>query len=181
MVLVAGELIKDKSAVSALARFSPGIQILIYPGTTGARIPRFFKGLSRNSLNQFQTFAGGELFEELLDASWVMLTSPDDLTAAEAIAKNVPLIIYHPRPQDVFPHHLEESGLALTAATPGELTGKLRSIVKNKGERERLRRTERRHAQNVNRPEITGVLLSLLEPPPLPLSSPQQPGSPRRR
>ncbi len=178
-VLLTGELANDKNAISALARFSPGIQLLVYPGTTSTRIPRFVKGLSRNSLNQFQFFTGGETMDELLDATWVLLTSPDDLMAAEAIAKSIPFIIYRPRPQDVYAHHLEETGLALTAATPGELTGKLRSILRNKSERERLRRAERYAAKNFSRPEIAGLLLSLLEPPPLPLRSPQ-PGSPRR-
>ncbi len=86
-----------KRVVLAIDRISSGIQVVVISGTN-TKLANYLKRLSRKLSKDIQVIGYTDSVDEFMEVSDIIITKPGGLTASEALAKNLPIIIINPIP-----------------------------------------------------------------------------------
>ncbi|PLT47551.1 glycosyltransferase [Paenibacillus sp. FSL W8-1187] len=103
---------------------------------------------------------------ELMAAADVMVTKPGGLTVSEALAQELPMILFKPIPgqEQENSAYLAGLGAALEASSRGELMDQLRAVLEHAALRDRLRRNASRHKPVAGASRALQAILELQDP-----------------
>ncbi|RLQ89981.1 MGDG synthase family glycosyltransferase [Falsibacillus albus] len=121
---------KDASTFQAFEQISSSIQLIIVCGRNDKLKTQLEQEL-RDSKHDVSIMGFTENIHELMAISDLMITKAGGVTTSEAIAMQLPLLIFNPLPgqEEDNANFLLESGLGLLAKTPSDLIGNIQSIL----------------------------------------------------
>ncbi|WP_445505528.1 MGDG synthase family glycosyltransferase [Niallia sp. 03091] len=121
---------KGLSTFQALESISSNLQLIIVCGRN-KKLKEQLKHELKNSKHDILLMGFSENIHELMAISDVMITKPGGVTTAEALAMELPLLIYNPLPgqEEDNASFLIQSGLALLAKTKNDLIFNIQSVV----------------------------------------------------
>lgn len=110
-------------------------------------------------------FGWSDNIPELMAASDVLVTKPGGLTASEALAAGLPMVLTHPIPGPEERHlrYLEANGVGLAAHTLNEIPELVSRLLKSERERERMIRRAHELARPDAADTVVQVARALLE------------------
>jgi processive 1,2-diacylglycerol beta-glucosyltransferase len=110
-------------------------------------------------------FGWTENVPELMAVSDLLITKPGGLTAAEALAAGLPMILTHPipGPEERHVHYLRQNGVALVAKTLDDIPRLASRLLSSPDELNELRRRAREWSRPDAAHAIAQVALALLE------------------
>lgn len=106
-----------------------------------------------------------ENVDEFMHASDVLITKPGGLTASEALAARLPLLLYKPLPgqEERNTRYLVQHGAALRAKTPRHLAGCVEALLRSSSKREKMRESMAKLAKPNAAREIADIVRSAAE------------------
>ncbi|MGP7816476.1 MGDG synthase family glycosyltransferase [Niallia sp. 01092] len=121
---------KGLSTFQALESISSNLQLIIVCGRN-KKLKEQLEHELKNSKHDILLMGFSENIHELMAISDVMITKPGGVTTAEALAMELPLLIYNPLPgqEEDNASFLIQSGLALLAKTKNDLIFNIQSVV----------------------------------------------------
>lgn len=98
--------------------------------------------------------------DELMAISDIIITKPGGVTTSEALAMELPMLLYKPLPgqEEDNANYLIDAGAAIQASTPTDLLSKLSNMLEN----EVLHARMKRNARNVQTKEAAFFALSII-------------------
>lgn len=154
-----GPLLK---VTKALDRTEMSLQLLILCGNNLHLYTQLLRW-EREARKKIRVFDFIEEVDALMDVATLLITKPGGVTTAEALAKNLPLVILDPiRGQETSnANFLIEEGLAVLARDEEEVVGLVRDLLAHPMKLEEMRRRARLHQKPESAVEIARRVLSL--------------------
>ncbi|MFJ7724791.1 glycosyltransferase [Neobacillus sp. NPDC097160] len=124
---------KGLSTFHALEEISSPIQIIIVCGRN-MKLKHQLEELLSNSKHHILLLGYSENVNELMELSDLMISKPGGVTTSEAMAMELPLMIYRPLPgqEEDNANFLVKSELAILAKNDEDLIGKIESVMKDR-------------------------------------------------
>lgn len=88
----------------------------------------------KQSKHRIHLFSYVEYVHELMAVSDIIITKPGGVTTSEALAMELPMILYHPLPgqEQENARYLTKSGAAILSENPDDLIYQISNLIKNK-------------------------------------------------
>ena len=111
------------------------------------------------------TFGWSDRIPELMAAADVLITKPGGVTASEALAAGLPMVLVHPipGPEEKHARFLEQLGVGLRAYRGAEIAGIITALLKNPGNLQKMAQRSREIARPDAAHSIAQVSRALLE------------------
>jgi len=145
--------------VRVLARFPRPLQALVVCGHDH-RMAQQVRARTAGGPHPFHAFGYVDNVEELMAVSDLLITKAGGVTVSEALAMNLPMLIYRPIPGQERGNtaYLLEHGAALAPQTPAMLHASLETLLADPARLEAMRRA----AGQLARPEATDQVIAHL-------------------
>jgi len=151
-----------KELVLALERSHLDMQLIVATGVN-KRLYKWLSRISTRSRKKIIAFSYATNIDELMQVSTVIITKPGGITTAEALAKNIPMMIIHPLPgqEAMNTKYLLDEGVAVKAESPADAFIILEELLYNK-DKLRIMREKARHLARPNSAvDISRLVLEL--------------------
>jgi len=121
-----------KEVVWLLDNTGLDLQLAVVAGTN-RRLFKWLNARKRRFKNPVRIFEYVDNIDELMDLSSIIITKPGGITTAEALAKGLPMLIFHPLPgQEVMnTRYLLKEGAAVRAENPADVVVLLKELLYN--------------------------------------------------
>jgi processive 1,2-diacylglycerol beta-glucosyltransferase len=150
-------------ALLQLEEALPGrLQLLVICGHNAAAVRRL-QGRARRSPMPMQVVGFIDTMPQAMAASDLLVGKAGGLTIAEALARGIPLVLYHviPGQERLNAEYTARHGAAIIASRPAEVAIAVRRVFEDPGRLEAMRRA----AQLLSRPNAAGDIVSkVLQP-----------------
>ncbi|MDD2654782.1 MAG: glycosyltransferase [Candidatus Omnitrophica bacterium] len=129
-----------KKIIKSFNKIKADFQIIVVTGTNN----RLFNWLSRHKPKDKKLVALGYVnnIDELMSIATLLITKPGGITSAEALSKNLPMIIMHPIPGQEANNteYLLRQGVAVKVDTLEQLDRKISELLNSKDAIQNMRR-----------------------------------------
>nr|WP_248733348.1 glycosyltransferase [Neobacillus rhizosphaerae] len=151
---------KGISTFRALEKLSSPIQIIIVCGRNKNLKNQLGEKLSR-SKHHILLLGYSENVNELMALSDLMISKPGGVTTSEAMAMELPLLVYHPLPgqEEDNANFLVESGLAMQAENDHDLIGKIESLIMDSKPLYRMKQRSRKYQSKTSSSDALKVII----------------------
>jgi processive 1,2-diacylglycerol beta-glucosyltransferase len=139
------------------------VQLIVVAGNNTQAVKQLQK-LSLQTNHRLILFGFVDRIAELMAVADVIITKPGGMTVAEALASQLPLIIYHPLPgqEQANTHYLIEAGVAKQVASPAELAQYLGKLFKEQLVASKMKRNLSSPASSNGARQIAREILQIL-------------------
>jgi len=121
-----------KEVVWLLDNTGLDLQLAVVTGTN-RKLFRWLNARKRRFKNPVRIFQYVHNIDELMDLSSIIITKPGGITTAEALAKGLPMLIFHPLPgqEAMNTRYLLKEGAAVKAENPADVVVLLKELLYN--------------------------------------------------
>jgi len=122
-----------KSLVFSIDQLNLDFQVIMTTGVNES-LNKYLQRKKRRLKHKFQIFGYVDNIDELMHISNILVTKPGGLTTAEAISKELPIVIFNPIPgqEKNNTKYLLDRGIALKADNPQEIAILVKELLTNK-------------------------------------------------
>lgn len=151
-----------KEAVISLAKIDRTVQILVVTGRN-KRLLRWLHRKRSHLKNKTSVFGYVDNIDELMEISKVVITKPGGLTTAEALCKNLPMVIINPIPgqESNNARFLLNAGVAVKAKNKEELIILTEELLDNPAKLEQMKNAAKIHSKPNASAEVAKLLLEI--------------------
>lgn len=151
-----------KETVISLAKFNRPIQLLVVTGRN-KRLLRWLHKKRFHFKNETHIFGYVNNIDELMEISTLIITKPGGLTAAEALCKNLPMVIMNPIPGQEANNarFLLNAGVAIKVKNKEELIIVTEELLNNPVKLEQMRRATKIYSKPDAAVEVAKLLLEI--------------------
>ncbi len=151
---------KSLSTFQALEKLSSSIQIIIVCGRNKKLKNQLEKVLSHSKHNILLLGYSNHV-NELMALSDLMISKPGGVTTSEAMAMELPLLIYRPLPgqEEDNASFLVKSGVALLAKNDQDLIGKIESVMKDEKPLHSMKQRSRQYQSKTSSVDALDVII----------------------
>lgn len=134
-----GMLTGTEAVVRTLASFKLNVHVIVVAGKDPRR-EEHMRRIAVGSKRPMLVYGYIQEVDELMSIADVLVTKAGGLTVSEALAKTLPMIIYRPVPGQEARNttFLVDSGAAVVAMTPEQLTLRLEEVLSDSNRREQM-------------------------------------------
>lgn len=151
-----------KEIVLCLAKINRTIQTLVVAGKN-RRLLRWLHKRGRHLKNEMRVFGYIDNIDELMEISDLVISKPGGLTAAEALCKNLPMLIINPIPGQEANNarFLLNAGVAVKAKNKEETTILTEELLSNPAKLEQMRDAAKTYSKPDAAVEVAKLLLEI--------------------
>lgn len=151
-----------KEAVISLAKIDRAIQILVITGRN-KNLLKWFHRKRFHLKNKTSVFGYVDNVDELMEISSIVITKPGGLTTAEALCKNLPMVIMNPIPgqEGNNARFLLNAGVAVKAKNKEELIILTEELLDNPAKLEQMKSAAKIHSKPNASAEVAKLLLEI--------------------
>ncbi|WP_066254078.1 MGDG synthase family glycosyltransferase [Neobacillus drentensis] len=153
---------KGISTFQVLENLSSPIQLIIVCGRN-KKLRNQLEEEIRNTKHHILLLGYSENIHELMAMSDLMISKPGGVTTSEALAMELPLLLYHPLPgqEEDNAQFLVDAGLALLAENDHDLIGKIEGVTKNLELLTRMQQMARQYQSKTSSVDALDVIIQI--------------------
>jgi len=151
---------KGITTFQALENLSSPIQLIIVCGRN-KKLRNQLEEELRNTKHHILLLGYSEKINELMALSDLMISKPGGVTTSEALAMELPLLLYHPLPgqEEDNAHFLVDAGLALLAENDLDLIGKIDGVRKDSKSLLRMKQRARKYQSKTSSVDAVDAIM----------------------